>query len=456
MGISRDNLPSMTTALATILVLLVVLGLGAIASLTVLSLLRANWVERKARSDQDHAEKIGAQPVSLHPKVDTGRCIGSGACVTVCPEKDVLAVLDGKAHVVNPTSCIGHGECLRACPVDAIELVLGSEKRGVEIPLVNATFESNVAGLYVVGELGGMGLVYNATTQAIQAIRAIGKAAPPRKEGVLQVLIVGLGPAGLAASLAAMEQGLHFATLEQEDLGGTVLHYPRHKIIMTKPVTLPLYGPLRVSEVSKEALLATWQDIVKRTGLEPMLMTGVRVDKVARGEDGIFDITTSKGAVRAQRVVLAMGRRGTPRKLGIPGEELGKVTYRLLEPERYVGAHCVVVGGGDAAVEAAVALGEAKAHVTLAYRGTVFDRIKKKNQQYLDKAVEAGKVLLLLKSSPVEIKESEVIFDVGGAKQSLRNDYVLIFAGGVLPTAFLEAAGVEVHTFKGERYAPAN
>jgi thioredoxin reductase (NADPH) len=307
-----------------------------------------------------------------------------------------------------------------------------------------------------VGELGGMGLVYNATTQAMQAIRAIGKAPPPRKDGVLQVVIVGLGPAGLAASLACMEQGLHFATLEQEDLGGTVLHYPRHKIIMTKPVTLPLYGPLKVSEVSKEALLAKWKDIVARTGLQPMLMTGVRVDKVVRGADGIFDLATSKGSVRSQRVVLAMGRRGTPRKLGIPGEELGKVTYRLLEPERYTGSHCLVVGGGDAAVEAAIALGEAKAHVTLSYRGTVFDRIKKKNQEYLDKAVAAKKVTLLLKSAPVEIQEKEVILEVDKEKQPLRNDYVLIFAGGVLPTAFLEAAGVEVHTFKGERYAPAN
>ena len=446
----------MSSIIATLLVLALVGGLGTIGLLTALSMVRARFIEDKGRQDRAHSEKVGAQPVSLHPKIDAGRCIGSGSCVTVCPEKDVLAVIDGKAMVVNPTSCIGHGECMRACPVDAIELVLGTEKRGVEIPLVSSTFETNVPGLYVVGELGGMGLVYNATTQAIQAMRAIGKSPPPRRDDALQVLIVGAGPAGLAASLAAKEQGLWFVTVDQESLGGTVLHYPRHKIIMTRPVTLPLYGPLKITEVSKEALLAKWEEIVERTKLHDELRTGVRVEKVVRGPDGIFDVTTTHGPIRAQRVVLAMGRRGTPRKLGIPGEELGKVTYRLLEPERYAGSRCLVVGGGDAAVEAAIALGEAGANVILSYRGTVFDRIKKKNQQYLDKAVAAKKVELLLRSKPLEISPTEVTLDVAGTKQVLPNDYVLIFAGGVLPTAFLEAAGVEVKTFKGEKYAPAN
>lgn len=446
----------MSSIIATLLVLILAGGIGVVGLLTALSLLRSRALEDKGRQDQAHSEKIGAQPVSLHPKIDPGRCIGSGACTTVCPEKDVLAVIDGKARVVNPTSCIGHGECLRACPVDAIALVLGTERRGVEIPLVSSTFETNVPGLYVVGELGGMGLVYNATTQAIQALRAIGRSLPPRRGDALQVLIVGAGPAGLAASLAAKEQGLWFVTVDQESLGGTVLHYPRHKIIMTRPVTLPLYGPLQITEVSKEALLARWEEIVARTKLHDELRTGVRVDKVVRGPDGIFEVTTSQGPIRAQRVVLAMGRRGTPRKLGIPGEELGKVTYRLLEPERYAGARTLVVGGGDAAVEAAVALGQAGASVTLSYRGAVFDRIKKKNQQSLDKAVAAGKVALLLRSTPLEIGPTEVALDVEGARQVLRNDYVLIFAGGVLPTAFLEAAGVEVKTFQGEKYAPAN
>lgn len=444
----------MASILATLLGLLVIGGLGFLGLVTVFSLWRASRLESRARHDHAYALAAGAQPVSLHPSVDLGRCIGAGACVTVCPEKDVLAVIDGKAMVANPTACIGHGECLRACPVDAIQLVLGTERRGVEIPLVSRSFETNVPGLFVVGELGGMGLVYNAMTQALQAMTAIGKAVPPKVDGVLQVLIVGAGPAGLAASLKAKQLGLVFETVDQESIGGTVLHYPRHKIVMTKPVDLPLYGKLRITEVSKEALLGKWHEILNKTGLT--VRTEVKVEQVVKGADGVFDVATSAGPIRAQRVVLAMGRRGSPRKLGIEGEGLAKVTYRLLEPERYAGTRCLVVGGGDSAIEAAIALGDAGATVTLSYRGKAFDRIKKKNQEKLDKSVAAKKVVLSLGCSPVAIGETEVMLEVDGVKTALLNDYVLVFAGGILPTAFLEGAGVKVQTFKGELYAPAN
>jgi thioredoxin reductase (NADPH) len=444
----------MSTVIASVLGVVVVGGLALIGLLTVASVLWARRAERKARADLAWAQSVGAQPVSLHPKVDLERCIGAGNCVEVCPEKDVLSVLDGKAVITNPTACIGHGECLRACPVDAIQLVLGSAKRGVEIPLVSRDFETNVPGVYVVGELGGMGLVYNAMTQALQAMTAIGRSPPPKVAGVLQVLIVGAGPAGLAASLKAKQLGLTFETVDQESLGGTVLHYPRHKIVMTKPVDLPLYGRLKVTEVSKEALLAKWQDIVAKAGLT--IRTETRVDKVIRGADGVFEVATSAGTLRAQRVVLAIGRRGTPRKLGVKGEDLGKVTYRLLEPERYTGTRCLVVGGGDSAVEAAVALAEAGAVVKLSYRGASFDRIKKKNQEKLDAKVATKKVELVLGSTVVEIGEREVILEIGGVRMAALNDYVLVFAGGVLPTKFLEDAGIEVATFKGEVYAPAN
>ncbi|MEQ1501183.1 MAG: NAD(P)-binding domain-containing protein [Myxococcota bacterium] len=444
----------MATVIATLLGLVVILGLSGLAFLTLFALWRQRRREGAARVEHSHAVLVGAQPVSLHPKVDLGRCIGSGTCVEVCPEKDVLAVLDGKAQIVNPTACIGHGECLRACPVDAIALVLGSERRGVEIPLVSREFETNVPGLYVVGELGGMGLIYNATVQALQAMSAIGKNPPPVTPGVLQVLIVGAGPAGLAASLKGKQLGLACETVDQETVGGTILQYPRQKIAMTRPVELPLYGRLWMSEVSKEALLETWNGILAKTQLE--VRSGVKVEGIVRRSDGVFDVATSAGPIRAHRVVLALGRRGSPRKLGIPGEELAKVTYRLLEPERYTGNRVLVVGGGDSAVEAAIALGQAKAKVTLSYRGTAFDRIKKKNQERLDAAVALGRIELLLGSAPIEIAEREVIVDVSGMRSAIANDYVMVFAGGVLPTKFLEAAGVQVATFKGEAYAPAN
>jgi thioredoxin reductase/ferredoxin len=436
-----------------------IIGVGAllvalVIGWTVFDLRRKRIAEGRARAQQAENVARGALPPSLHPRIDYGRCIGCAACVKACPELEVLGIVDGKAHLVNPTSCIGHGECARACPTDAIRLVLGSEMRGVDIPLVKVDFETNVPGLYVVGELGGMGLIYNAMTQGLQCMKAIAKAPPSKSTGVHQVAIVGAGPAGLAAALGALEAKLDFVVLDQESVGGTVLQYPRQKIVMTRPVELPLYGKVNVSSVKKEDLLSIWKDILERTELE--VRTGVKVESVQRREDGIFDVDTSQGLVRAHRVILALGRRGSPRKLGIKGEDTSKVTYRLLEPEAYAGRRCLVIGGGDAAVEAAIALGEAKAKVHLVHRGRIFDRIKPKNQARLDAALRDDEVSLLLETEAKEIKSDAVVLRVGSEERTLENDYVLIFAGGVLPTAFLEKSGVEVATYKGQEFAPAN
>ncbi|MEQ8278960.1 MAG: NAD(P)-binding domain-containing protein [Deltaproteobacteria bacterium] len=431
-----------------------VLMLGLILLWGVRSLRGQRELESQSRENLSHAERSGALPPSLHPKVNLDVCIGTGACVKVCPEVDVLGLIDGKARLANPTKCIGHGECLRACPVDAIELVIGNERRGVDIPLVSSEFETNVPNLYVVGELGGMGLIYNAMTQALQCMRAVKRAVPKKQEGVHQLVIVGAGPAGLAASLAAIEAKLDYVTVDQESMGGTVLQYPRQKIVMSRPVQLPIYGKLAITTVSKEDLLAQWEDIVTKTGVR--VRNQVRVDGVKKGDDGIFEVATSQGTLRANVVLLAMGRRGTPRKLGVPGEDLPKVTYRLLEPENYAGSRCLVVGGGDSAVEAAIALGEAGATVHLSYRGSAFGRIKPKNQERLDAAVGAGKVALMMETNTKAITKDAVTLDDGGRSIELPNDYVLVFAGGVLPTKFLQAAGVEVQTFKGEAFAPAN
>lgn len=148
------------------------------------------------------------EPVSLHPVIDLKTCIGCGSCVKACPEQPehhVLGLIQAKAHLVSPTDCIGHGACKTACPVNAIELVFGSERRGVDIPVLTPAFETSVPGIFVAGELGGMGLIKNALEQGRQAVEVISKTRP-RKKGMIDLLIVGAGPAGFSASLAAMQQ----------------------------------------------------------------------------------------------------------------------------------------------------------------------------------------------------------------------------------------------------------
>jgi ferredoxin len=292
--------------------------------------------ERRAQRVIDKAKASGRhEPVSIRPHVDLGRCIGSGACVKVCPEKTVLQVVDGQARIANAAACVGHGACMAACPVGAIELVFGTERRGIDLPDVGPDFQTNVPGLFVAGELGGMGLVANAVEQGRQAMAAIARTVAGSAAADVDVLIAGAGPAGLSAALVAKERGLRYLVIEQDELGGAVRHYPRQKLVMTRPVDLALYGKLKVRTLRKEELVALFQDVVDKTGIE--IATGERLEGLRPDVDheGAFVVRTSKREVRATAVLLAIGRRGTPRKLGVPGEEHDKVAYRLLDPEFY-------------------------------------------------------------------------------------------------------------------------
>ena len=383
------------------------------------------------------------EPPSLHPVVDQAQCCGAGACIKACHEQ-ALGIINGKAHLVNPTLCIGHGACADACPVEAIKLVFGTEKRGMDIPHVKPNFETNVPGIFIAGELGGMGLVRKAAEQGKQAIDAVTKNRTG-SSGELDVVIVGAGPAGLAATLGAMEQKLRFVTLEQEDsLGGTVYHYPRNKIVMTQPVVLPLVGKVKLGEVSKESLLAFWQEIVARVDMQ--INFGQRVEKVMATDNG-FTVKTDQSEFHCRNVLMATGRRGTPRKLGVPGEELSKVVYRLIDPEQYRNQCVLVVGGGDAAVEAAVALSaEPGTAVTLSYRGSSFNRVKPRNRERLAEAEHAGHLKVMLASTVTHIEERSVTLECCGQIATLANDVVIVCAGGVLPTPMLKEIGIHVET----------
>jgi len=421
-----------------------------------LALLVAWYVARRSRSEQLHAAvrdrnlSAGlAEPASLHPVVDPNRCIGCGACIKACPEQPehhVLGMIRNKAQLISPSDCIGHGACRSACPADAITLVFGTERRGVDIPLLSPTFESSVPGIFVAGELGGMGLIRNALMQGQQAVDAIHRGRPRAKDG-LDLVIVGAGPAGFSASLTSLSHGLRFETIEQESLGGSVFQYPRSKLVMTAPVMLPLVGRVRLSETSKEHLLEFWRGVERRTGLR--IRYGERVETIVR-EGGGFVVRSSKAEYRAANVLLAVGRRGTPRKLGVTGEELPKVVYRLIDPEQYAGLDVLVVGGGDSALEAAASLADCGARrVTLSHRGDAFSRAKPANRDRIDARQRDGSVQVLLQSNVREISSDSVALAGKGGETTLPNDAVIISVGGLLPTEFLRRIGIEVETKYG-------
>ena len=387
------------------------------------------------------------EPPSLHPKIDLAKCMGCGSCVTACPEGDVLGIINGKSELILPSECIGHGACRAACPYDAITLVFGTEARGVEIPHVGEDFQTNVPGLFIAGELGGMGLIRNAIEQGRQAMDSIRNFDGIGRENGLDVIIVGGGPAGIAASLAAKSHKLRYGTLEQDCLGGTVAHFPRRKLVMTQPAELPLVGKMNFTEVYKEELLEFWANVVREQKLR--IRYGERVDAIERTATG-FEVRTARGTLRSRAVLLAIGRRGTPRRLNVPGEERSKVVYRLIDPEQYAGQHVLVVGGGDSALEAAGSIAlETDAKVTLSYRSEAFSRAKPKNRTRVDQAIKSGRLKLMLKSQVAAIGESHVELDWQGKRLRMKNDAVIVCAGGILPTNFLKSIGVEIETKHG-------
>lgn len=415
---------------------------------------RRRHADRRRKAEAVH---LGIdKPAAQFPYIDPARCIGCGACVAACPEGDVLGVVGGTATVVNGLRCVGHGRCEAACPVGAIEVGLGDLKSRADVPVTDDAHESDVPGLFVVGELGGLALVRNAVAQGRRAVeRAAARLEQERGAAgadVLDLIIVGAGPAGLAATASAHQRGLSCVTLEQErDLGGTIFHYPRRKLVLVEPLDLPLWGALTREEYAKEELLAVLQELVERFGLD--VRFGQRVLGVAR-EDGVFVARTANGTLfRARTLVLALGRRGTPRKLGVPGEELPKVMYQLVDAESYKGRRVLVVGGGDSAVEAAVGLArQAGNEVTLSYRREKLVRVRKKNDERFSALLASGRVRTLFGSQVVEIAPERVRLELGGETIDLPNDDVFVFAGGEPPFELLRHAGVR---FGGGERAPA-
>ena len=389
------------------------------------------------------------EPVSLHPVVNENSCIKTGACIVACPEQDILGIRNGKATTINASRCIGHGACFHACPTQAITLCIGTEKRGIELPHVNHNFETNIPGIFIAGELGGMGLIKNAVEQGKQAVDNIANLAKKSHHADFDLLIVGAGPAGISASLTAKKHNLKFLTLEQDTLGGTVFTFPRSKIVMTSAMDLPLFGKVKLSETSKSELLDVWYKALDKNNIS--IKENTKVEAIV-SKNGYFKINTiGSEQYTAKTILLSIGRRGTPRKLNIPGENLEKVAYRLLEPEDIHEKDIMVVGGGDSAIESALLLAEQN-KVTLSYRKDVFQRVKPKNSERINEAIKQGRVDVRFNTNLVSIDMEDITLTNGkeGDKIKLKNDLVYIFAGGELPTQFLQKIGLEITKKYGE------
>jgi thioredoxin reductase (NADPH) len=403
--------------------------------------IRHRRIEENTRRALQLAHDYGLhEPVSIHPLVDAAACICTGNCVTACPEH-VLGIRAGQTVAVAPGSCVGHGLCERSCPVNAITLVFGSERRGVELPRVNENFETNVPGMYVIGELGGMGLIRNAFEQARQCVAGIASTTETSSTDQ-HLIIVGCGPAGLAAALHAQDRGLRYTIIEREDVGGAVRHYPRKKIVMTDAVKVPGYGKLDFKEIQKEELIGIWEDIIRRTSIG--VQTDEAVQAVRPNGDG-FEVVTDRDVYAGSRVILAVGRRGVPRKLGVPGEDSPAVSYSLREPEAFQGDRILVVGGGDSAIEAALSLARQPGNrVLISYRGDTFARLKPANRAAVTEAIASGTINVTWASEVVRIDEGSVTLRGTGGTSQIATDRVFVFIGGTLPTAFLKQCGVEI------------
>jgi thioredoxin reductase/ferredoxin len=316
------------------------------------------------------------------------------------------------------------------------------------LPEVRPDGSTAVPGLFVVGDLTGVPLLKLASDGGARAVRAIvadpgfpGRAA---EDGILDIVVVGAGVAGMAAALEARQQGLRFEVLEATEPFSTIVNFPRGKPIFTYPTEMTPAGGLQFTERSsvKEGLVEELRDRTLGRGIAPRR---ARAERVTRHGEGLAVHLEGGEVLRARRVIVAIGRSGNFRRLGVPGEERDKVTNRLHDPRDHSDQDVLVVGGGDSALEAAIALATCGARVTLSYRKAELSRPKPENVETLEALRTAGSVSLLLGSQVTEIGEKDVVVqDAEGARRTLPNDAVFTMIGREAPLGFFRRSGVGV------------
>ncbi len=355
-----------------------------------------------------------------------------------------------------------------------------SPKLGVrELPKLSADKESNVRGLYIVGDLADAPIIKVALNQGYEVAQKV--AAELKKEGgktaadQLDVLIIGAGPSGIGAALACKEAGLRYLVLEKERPFNTIQNFPKAKFIFSEPRSIENKGNFWFDDAQKEVLVDRWDQALVDRGLvvhqpeevtdcqrqgdvftaQTLVAEGGLGSDMKRLEGAVYDDAGgAKNTYQARRVILAIGRRGSVNKLGVPGEDKEKVHYSLKDPDEHKGRKVLVVGGGDSAVEAAVSCAQSGADVTLVYRGDAFSRAKAGNQEKLEKARSAGLLKVELKTTPVEVKDATVVLKRGNETFEIENDDVLCFIGTKLPAPFLQRLGIMMEgAFSAQRIA---
>ncbi|HLN55116.1 MAG TPA: NAD(P)-binding domain-containing protein [Bacteroidales bacterium] len=389
-------------------------------------------------SSAEAEDEETSEPATLRPSINEVKCIGCGLCVDACPE-NVISLMNARAHVADYSLCLGHGACFQNCPFDAIILRAGMDKRGENIPHVYENFESLERGIFIAGELGGMGHMKNASKQAIQAVDNISRSLRDNHNADYDLVIVGAGTAGLSAALEAKKKNLRFIVLEQDTIEMSVANYPRKKVSGTVTLDLPLAGTVTIKNATKKQLREMWQDIFLKYRIP--VQENCKVTSVIRLNNFFNIISADRQNYTTTFLLLTIGRRGSPRKLNIPGENLEKVSYSLSSPENISRKNILIAGSGNPAIQAAVLLSERNS-ITVVCPDDQPGRLTPLNLKSLEKAITRGRILIHYKSRLISIDEKSAVISAENGIIKLNNDLVYIFAGGELTSEFLERAGI--------------